>query len=105
MRWILSVAMAFLVQFASAQEEDKFYLFDKNWNPTEASKAAFFIRVSKLADTNYEWTYYKMYGPRIKKESYKDSAAKIKHGKFLYYSSEGKIDSSGRFANNELDGS
>jgi protein TonB len=105
MRWGLLLAFGFLVHFAFAQEEAKFYVFDKDWNPTEAYKASYFIRVRKLADTNYEWLYYKMYGPRIKKETYKDSAAKTRHGIFIYYSHLGAIDSLGRYTNNELDGS
>jgi TonB family protein len=105
MRWIRLIAFEFLAQFASGQDEDKYYMFNKDWKPSEINTAAYFIRVRKLADTNYEWLYYKMYGPRIKKESYKDLDAKIKHGKFIYYSPEGIIDSLGQYAENELNGS
>ena len=92
-------------QHVSAQtKEDRVLMFDKNWKVASIKHAAYFIRVSQKSDSDYEWTYYNMYGPRIKQENYKDATGKIRNGKFTYYFDNGRIDSSGHYDSNRLDG-
>jgi len=83
-----------------------FIFFDKTWQPvTEIKKADYFLRVRKTMDSNYEWTYYKLFGPRIKKECFKDEKATIRNGKYIYYYDNGFTDSLGEYLDGELNGS
>ena len=95
------------LQFAhaqNAQKNDKFFVFDKDWQPADVKKASYFLRVRQINDSSFEWLYYNMFGPRIKVENYKDTQATIKNGKFTYFSALGTIDSAGNYFNNQLDG-
>jgi periplasmic protein TonB len=87
------------------QTDDRFYLFDKNWeNVTQSKKAEYLVRVRQNTDSDYEWTYYKIFGPRIKRESFKDEKATIPNGRYLYYYEDGGIDSAGKMASGQLNG-
>ena len=98
-------ALTFLCLNAFTQKiEDQFFVFDEEWNPIKIEKAVYFLRVSQLSDSDYEWTYYNMNGPRIKQENYKDATAKIKNGKFTYYWYNGSIDSTGYYESNQMNG-
>src|SRR5579863_9152907 len=94
-------------EFAHSQnpdDKDQFFVFDKKWQPVDIKKAAYFLRVRPVNDSNWEWTYYNLYGPRIKVEHYGDPKATIKSGKFVYYFPKGTIDSLGTYVNNKPDG-
>jgi periplasmic protein TonB len=86
------------------QEKDQFFVFNENWKPVDIKKAVYLLRVRHINDSSWEWLYYNIYGPRIKMESFKDEKATIKNGNFFYYHEKGFIDSSGKYADGELDG-
>jgi len=98
-----TLILALMIQFASGQiKEDQFFVFDLDWKPTKIKKAYYFLRVRQSSDSNYEWTYYQMNGPRIKQECFKDEKASIRNGKFTYYFQNGVIDSTGEYENDQI---
>ena len=102
----LLLILILLMETAFSQEEkDSYYVFDSHWQPAPKIKPAYFLRVRKESDSQFVWTYYKMYGPRIKVESFKDQKATIPNGKFAYYNESGFIDSVGHYLNGKRQGS
>ena len=94
MKLRLILAFSLISAIAIAQKgKNPFYVFDSEWNPSDLKKAIYFVRVHKINDSSYAWVYNKMFGPRIKEESYKDEKASIRNGKFAYYNAAGLIDS------------
>ncbi len=87
-----------------ANDNDQFFVFNKKWEPVDIKKAAYFLRVRQLGDSNWEWMYYNIYGPRVKLEHYKDTKRAIKNGNFVYYFPKGTIDSLGNYVNDQPDG-
>ncbi|MBS1596815.1 MAG: energy transducer TonB [Bacteroidetes bacterium] len=104
MKILLTSFFALLLQFSFAQKEDQLIVCDQDWKPTKIKKAIYLLRVRQPDDSTYERTYYKIYGPRIKQESFKDEKSTIRNGKFSYYYSDGILDSTGRYINNEQSG-
>jgi protein TonB len=98
--------LSFFLHSAFGQlKEEQYFVFDKDWKITKVKKASYFLRIRQTIDSNYEWTYYQMYGPRIKLETFKDEKAKIRNGKYIYYYSDGTIDSTGAYFNGVHNGS
>jgi hypothetical protein len=56
-----------------------------------------------MNDTCWQWDYYNFSGPRIKTESFRDSAGEIPNGFFAYYGKKGYLDSCGYVANQRKD--
>lgn len=107
MKFKLLLFLCFLFELTHAQTEtdkDQFFVFDKKWKPVDVKKAIYFLRVRQVSDSNWEWVYYNMFGPRIKVENYKDLKAAVKNGKYIYYYPKGTVDSAGNYLNGELDG-
>ena len=79
-----------------AQEDQKVYLFNKDWTPAKSMKqATYFMHLVKDNDSEYICRYYRKEGPMIKWETYLDSALKIPNGRFAWYNEKGKLDSLG----------
>lgn len=106
----LSVLFSLLLLFSSSlshaqNSKDNFYALDADWKGTTLDKAKYVAREIKINDTCYRWDSYNTYGPLIKSESFKDKKGAILHGKFAYYDSVGRLDSSGYYFNGSQDGS
>jgi protein TonB len=90
----------FLFNYSSAQENIKFYAFNKDWsNAKNLNSAPFFMASQKINDTLYTCRYYNKYGPMINFESYRDSSLEIPNGLFAWYNTEGHLDSIGEVNN------
>ncbi len=107
MKLKLLIILCIFFEFAhsqSAEDKDQFYVFDKKWQTVDIKKAVYFLRVRQTGDSDWEWMYYQIYGPRVKVENYKDAKAAIKNGKFTFYFPKGTIDSLGSYVNGAQDG-
>src|SRR3974390_872128 len=102
---LLLILILIMSEAFSQEEKDAFYVFDSNWQPATKAKPIYFLRVRRESDSNFIWIYYKMYGPRIKVESYRDQKATIPNGKFAYYNESGFIDSVGHYFDGKRHGS
>lgn len=61
------------------------------------------MRIRQTDPKNYLWTFYNIFGPRLREESFQDEAGKIRNGKCLYYHINGSLDSAGEYSNDVLD--
>jgi len=96
MRALILTLFLLVAASSIAQQNEKYYIFNANWEPIQnVGNAKFFIHFQKINDTCYQWDYYNFVGPRIKTESYRDPEAKIPNGFFAYYSNQGYLDSCG----------
>lgn len=106
-RYLLLCIMLFrqLAVVAQSADADTYYTFDKNWKSTSLKKATYFSRRTKVNDSTWSWVNYKMYGPRVSVETFKDEDATIANGEFTYYNEKGTRDSILNFSNSLAHGS
>ncbi|RYY29564.1 MAG: TonB family protein [Chitinophagaceae bacterium] len=91
--------------FAQKPLSEKFYLFDaKMQGVSKIDSAAFLMRISKFADTLWQFDTYKALGPLTSSEQYRDADATMPSGVFTFYHPTGYIDSTGKVINGLLDG-
>ena len=97
-----SLLFSFLINSATAQ---KIKYYDANSNESGRGNAYYFTVQHRINDTCWEKDYYRMNGPLIKIEQYRDQMNTEKNGQCFYYDKFGIIDSSGFFLNNQQEGS
>jgi periplasmic protein TonB len=87
-------------------KEDVIYLYDANWQPIEAKKASYFLRVKKVNDTTWQWDTYNYAGPLLKSEITRDEQGEIQDGQSYFYKpGKGTVDSIHDYRNNLAHGS
>lgn len=90
---------------AIAQQEDLYYL-DKGFKGTGDPKdAAYLLRIVNHKDTLWQYDTYRLLGPLLSSEFFKDKDATIAHGRFRYYKANGFLDSIAEYKNNLKQGS
>ncbi len=88
--------------YASAQND--IIIYNKNWEPVKnVNNAVYFIKTNKINDTTYVSKYYNINGPMLQLNTFKDSSLQIPHGLFIYYNTNGTIDSTGFVVNGKKD--
>ena len=93
------------ILFAQKSGSDIFYLWDSSWNNVpKVENAHFFTRVRFVNDTCWQHHNYKIGGPMLTLEEYKDREAKIPHGRFSYMDSLGRLDSTGYVVEGKVQG-
>jgi periplasmic protein TonB len=85
-------------------KEEIFYMLDANFKGTTQRSATYFIHVQKITDTCWQFDTYKVLGPLISSEQYKDEKGKGPNGTFSYYYKNGFIDSTGDYSNGYQNG-
>ena len=84
---------------------DVFYLWDAEWkNVQQVESASYFTRVRFIHDTCWLHDVYRIGGPLVSQEAYKDREGKLPHGRFVYMNSSGYVDSTGYINDGLLDG-
>lgn len=90
------------------QKKDKpatVFIYDSSWNSiVDITKAIYLTEVIEENDTSFVARTYQFSGPMIVQESYRDKELSVTHGFFVWYDSDGKIDSSGYVFNGKKDG-
>jgi periplasmic protein TonB len=107
MRYIFLFLFFSLHHDSSAQrkvKDEKYYVFNNNWEPCDLDTATYMAYVQKFADTIWQWNYYHLWGRLINVETFKDEKATMPNGYFAYYNKAGKIDSCGQVINGFRDG-
>lgn len=100
MKLLLSLAtlVCLFVQSTRAQSpSDELQYFDAKWRPAKEKKAIYLLRIRHVGDTSWQYSYYNMYGPLVRLESYQDRNATTRHGLSAWYNKEGDLDSSGYY--------
>jgi protein TonB len=104
MRVFLFIVTFLMLHNSYAQKkEEQFFVFDQNWKPVAIEQATYLLRILQTDPKNSLWTFYHLFGPRLREESFQDDAGTIRNGKCLYYHSNGSLDSAGEFSNGVLD--
>jgi periplasmic protein TonB len=109
MKHFVTPALFLLISITSlgqkSKKNDVFYLWDSAWNNVpKFENASFFTRVRYINDTCWQHYNYKIGGPLITFEEYKDREGKIAHGRFSYMRSDGTLDSIGNVLDGKLNG-
>jgi len=88
---------------AKTQTSEKFY--DYKWKLTTNPAKARFYSIIEKKDSLWQRSDYYVYEKKLQmKGTYKDSAAKIKHGEFTSYYPDGYLQSQGSYINNKANG-
>ena len=99
MKSILFFGLILLVSFPSVQAQsngDTYKYFDADWKPTKEKKAIYLLRIQKK-DSCWQFSYYNMFGPLVRVETYQDEKRTIRQGLFAWYNADGRLDSSGYY--------
>ncbi|MEI6947649.1 hypothetical protein V9K67_10680 [Paraflavisolibacter sp. H34] len=104
MRTLLTLAaLAGLTLSASAQKFTKYY--DRSSKPTEDASKARYVSIVEFKDPLwFRFDYYFPEKTQHLQGSYKDTAFKVKHGDFLTFHLNQKVESKGTFVNNREQG-
>ena len=109
MKYVLTPTVLFFISLVSFSQKSKktdvFYLWDSAWNSVpKVENASFFTRVRYVNDTCWQHYNYKIGGPLVTFEEYKDRAGKTPHGRFSYMRTDGTLDSIGQVLDGKLHG-
>ncbi len=104
MRKMLLFFLLGLCTGAGAQEKERFYALDKNFEPINPDSAVYVVRIKQINDTCWQWDYYNLWGPMVKSEQYIDADANELHGISRYYNGKGFIDSTADYSHDLKDG-
>lgn len=100
---ILSLIISLLTQFAFAQEMEVHFVADGKIIQ-DATKAKELILLKAFNDSCYERKDYKMNGPLLKTQTFKDIDLKILHGPYQEYYKNGQVSVNGQFENGKKEG-
>ncbi|MBC7826496.1 MAG: energy transducer TonB [Chitinophagaceae bacterium] len=108
MKYFITMLLFFIATVSFSQKsknDDLFYLWDSAWNNVaKVENARFFTRVRFVNDTCWQHYNYKIGGPMLTLEEYKDREAKRPNGRFSYMRPDGTLDSIGHVIEGKLDG-
>ena len=109
MNYFVATPFLLFISLASFSQkskiEDAFYLWDSAWNNVgKVENASFFTRVRFVNDTCWRHYNYKISGPMLSLEEYKDRDAKTPNGRFSYMRPDGTLDSIGQVVDGKLHG-
>ncbi len=93
----LSVTLSLFLLSAHAQQTDEYKFFDADWKPAKEKKAIYLLHITSTKEDTWRFSYYNMYGPLIRVETYQDKEATIRQGLFAWYDVDGNMDSCGYY--------
>lgn len=100
----LFAALLFCIT-AFAQKEDLYYLDTDFRGTADAKKATYLLSIKNYNDTLWQYDTYRLIGPLLSTEFFKDKDATIAQGRFRYYGADGRLDSIAQYRNNLKQGS
>ena len=96
----------FTLAAAAQKQNEKFYIFDSEWNAVkEVKNSVYFLQVINSGDTLFIARTYKTTGCMVSQESFGDEKLEIPNGRFAWYDTEGRIDLTGLFRKSVKTGS
>ena len=87
------------------QKEDLYYLDHDFRGTDDAKKAKYLLSIKNYNDTLWQYDTYRIIGPLLSSEYFKDKDATIAQGRFRYYGADGRLDSIAQYSNNLKQGS
>lgn len=104
MKLIVTICFCFGTLFTIAQFKESFYALDKQWKQTDEKSAKYLLWIHLDSAGNWEYSYYHMWGPMIKLQTYQDHDGTILNGLSCYYYTTGNLDSVGHYKDGKKDG-
>jgi protein TonB len=96
MKPVLIICFSLVILSTSAQDKNQFFALDAKMNQTILDSSKYILWIHKQ-DSNWQWDYYKTWGPMVKSYSYADHDGTIRNGDFYLYNTSGALDSMGHF--------
>ena len=105
MKLLLTLCFALCSLLSFSQAKENFYVLDSNWNQTVVDSAKYLFWIHQNEEGNWVQSYYHMWGPMIKMETFNDHDGVQRNGLACYYYANGKLDSIGHYRNGKKEGS
>ncbi len=105
MKYFFLVCFHFIFSFSFAQDINKFYALDSNLNETVLDSSKYILWVHKLDNSDWQFDYYRTWGPLVKTQTFADREGTILNGRSSRYNSFGNLDSTGIFDHGKKNGS
>jgi hypothetical protein len=103
---LLIVICLGITSFLHAQKKETFYVFKEDWSAAKDMNDAFyFMQQLRENDTTYTCKFYRVFGPMVKMETYRDADLTTPMGRFAWYNEKGYLDSTGEVYYGRKDGS
>lgn len=97
MKLFLYLLFTICISTSFAQNKNQFYALDSQMNQTVLDSSRYILWIHLKEDSNWQWDYYRTWGPLIKSVSYADHDGTILNGRSFFYTSIGNLDSTGNF--------
>ncbi|MDP9041663.1 MAG: energy transducer TonB [Bacteroidota bacterium] len=104
MKPVLIICFSLVIFSTSAQDKNQFFALDAKMNQTILDSSKYILWIHKQ-DSNWQWDYYKTWGPMVKSYSYADHDGTMRNGDFYLYNTSGALDSMGYFDHGKKKGS
>jgi|SRR6185312_5994491 len=105
MKFLLIFCFSLCSLLSFSQAKENFYVLDSNWKQTVLDSAKYLFWIHQNEEGNWVHSYYHMWGPMIKMETYKDHEGTQRNGLACYYYTNGKLDSIGHYKDGKKEGS
>jgi TonB family protein len=105
MKLLLTLCLALCSLLSFSQAKENFYVLDSSWNQTVLDSAKYLFWIHQNEEGNWVQSYYHMWGPMIKMETFNDHDGVQRNGLACYYYANGKLDSVGHYRNGKKEGS
>jgi periplasmic protein TonB len=104
MKLLLLVVLSISFLSSPAQDKNQFFALDKNMNQTVLDSSRYILWIHEKEDSNWQWDYYRTWGPLIKSNSYADHDGTILNGHSRIYNTSGELDSAGMYNHGKKNG-
>jgi periplasmic protein TonB len=105
-RLLLTLIVVFCstLLFAQSDQEELYYLWNKDWKPVAKARDAAYLAALKKNDSVWCLSTYNFVGPMISEERFLDRECKKMHGIQRYFHKTGFVDSTGAVYNDRREG-
>jgi protein TonB len=104
MKLILLFCFCINLLTSSAQDKNKFYALDASLNETVLDSSKYILWVHEKEDSNWQFDYYKTWGPLVKTQTFADRQGTVLNGRSSFYTTIGNLDSTGIFDRGKKNG-
>ena len=84
MKLFLYLLFTICISTSFAQNKNQFYALDSQMNQTVLDSSRYILWIHLKEDSNWQWDYYRTWGPLIKSVSYADHDGTILNGRSFF---------------------
>jgi TonB family protein len=104
MKYFFSLFFIFMLSRARSQDKNQFFALDAQQNQTVLDSSKYILWIHEKADSNWQWDYYRTWGPLVKSQTFADHDGTILNGRSCMYTVSGNLDSVGIFDHGKRNG-